>query len=90
MRRYVPELEDVPDEYLAEPWRMPDDVQRELSVIGRDYPGPIVDHREARERALARYRAAVGVSAPVHGGPVDGPRLRPATAAGARADTSRL
>ena len=59
VRRYVPELEDVPDEYLAEPWQMPDDVQRAVGVvIGRDYPGPIVDHREARERALARYRVA--------------------------------
>ena len=25
-------------------------------VIGEDYPAPIVDHAEARERALARYR----------------------------------
>ena len=29
-------------------------------VIGRDYPGPIVDHKRERERALARYRAAAG------------------------------
>jgi deoxyribodipyrimidine photo-lyase len=27
-------------------------------VIGKDYPAPIVDHREERERALALYRAA--------------------------------
>jgi deoxyribodipyrimidine photo-lyase len=38
---------------------MPDDVQRECAtVIGRDYPGPVVDHKAARERALERYRAA--------------------------------
>jgi deoxyribodipyrimidine photo-lyase len=24
-------------------------------VIGRDYPGPIVDHAEARDKTLARY-----------------------------------
>ena len=59
VRRYVPELENVPDQYLAEPWTMPDDLQRQTDVvIGRDYPEPIVDHREARERALQRYRAA--------------------------------
>ena len=59
VRRYVPELRDVPGEYLAEPWLMPDDVQRKCGVvIGRDYPAPIVDHRDARERAIERYRAA--------------------------------
>jgi deoxyribodipyrimidine photo-lyase len=57
VRRYVPELERVPDGYLAEPWTMPDGVQEEASCrIGTDYPEPIVDHREAREHALARYR----------------------------------
>ena len=55
--RYVPELAGVPDEYLAEPWEMPDEVQREAGcVIGEDYPAPMVDRREAREHALARYR----------------------------------
>jgi deoxyribodipyrimidine photo-lyase len=57
VRRYVPELADVPDKYLAEPWTMPGDVQHDAGcTIGRDYPAPIVDHREARERALDRYR----------------------------------
>ena len=40
---------------------MPDEVQREAGcVIGTDYPEPIVDHKEAREEALARYRSATG------------------------------
>jgi deoxyribodipyrimidine photo-lyase len=29
-------------------------------AIGRDYPAPIVDHKQERERALARYRAVAG------------------------------
>jgi len=58
VRRYLPELASVPDRYLAEPWRMPPEVQREAAcVIGEHYPAPIVDHREAREEALARYAA---------------------------------
>jgi deoxyribodipyrimidine photo-lyase len=58
VRRYVPELADVPGRYLGEPWTMPDDVQREAGcVIGTDYPEPIVDHAEARRAALDRYRA---------------------------------
>jgi deoxyribodipyrimidine photo-lyase len=57
VRRYVPELEHVPDRYLAEPWTMPQDVQEECGCrIGRDYPGPIVDHAQARREALERYR----------------------------------
>ena len=57
VRRYVPELRDVPDEHLAEPWKMPGEIQREAGcVIGEDYPEPIVDHAEARRAALERYR----------------------------------
>jgi deoxyribodipyrimidine photo-lyase len=59
VRRYVPELARVPDEYLAEPWRMPLEVQDQAGCrIGRDYPGPIVDHKAARLAALDRYRDA--------------------------------
>jgi deoxyribodipyrimidine photo-lyase len=57
VRRYVPELAEVPDDYLAEPWRMPDEVQeRARCRIGSDYPAPIVDHAAARRDALDRYR----------------------------------
>jgi deoxyribodipyrimidine photo-lyase len=59
VRRHVSELRRVPDEFLAAPWRMPSEVQREAGcVIGRDYPAPIVDHSTARREALARYAAA--------------------------------
>ena len=57
VRRYVPELRDLPDRWLREPWTMPEEVQRECGcVIGEDYPGPIVDHKSARREALERYR----------------------------------
>jgi deoxyribodipyrimidine photo-lyase len=65
VRRYIAELANVPDEHLAEPWRMPISVQRECGcVIGRDYPAPIVDHAKARQEALARYRARGGARGP--------------------------
>ena len=57
VRRYVPELRSVPDEHLAEPWRMPEELQRAVGcIVGEDYPEPIVDHAEARRAALERYR----------------------------------
>lgn len=59
VRKYVPELANVPDNYLLEPWKMPKKLQKEIGcVIGKDYPVPIVDHKTARVKALERYRAA--------------------------------
>lgn len=59
VRRYVPELARVPLAYLHHPWDMPEDVQQASGCrIGQDYSRPIVDHALARDRALARYRAA--------------------------------
>jgi deoxyribodipyrimidine photo-lyase len=61
VRRWCPELRDVPLERLAEPWTMSDAEQVAAGcVIGRDYPAPIVDHKRERERAMARYRAVSG------------------------------
>ncbi len=63
VRRYVPELARVPDEYLAEPWHMPGEEQERAGCrIGRDYPGPIVDHKRARQAALDRYRDAAAAA----------------------------
>lgn len=60
IRRFVPELANVPDRYIHEPWTMPQILQAHLGcMIGRDYPAPIVDHGLARERALAAYRTAL-------------------------------
>jgi deoxyribodipyrimidine photo-lyase len=59
VRRWVPELARVPDEYIQEPWTMPEDAQRDAGCrIGVDYPAPIVDHVAARDRALEALAAA--------------------------------
>jgi deoxyribodipyrimidine photo-lyase len=61
IRAFVPELRDVPAARLFEPWRMSESEQRAADCrIGRDYPAPVVDHRDERERALERYRRARG------------------------------
>jgi deoxyribodipyrimidine photo-lyase len=59
IRRYVPELARIPEKFIHSPWRMPLAEQEACStVIGRDYPAPIVDHDAARVRALARFQKA--------------------------------
>lgn len=59
VRRWVPELRDVPVTRLVEPWTMSDDEQRAAGcVIGTDYPAPIVDHAQERRVAMARYSDA--------------------------------
>jgi deoxyribodipyrimidine photo-lyase len=59
VRRYVPELANVPVEYIHAPWTMPKSVADKLGVkLGRNYPLPIIDHKEARSRALAAFEAA--------------------------------
>ncbi len=58
IRRFVPELVNVPHEFIHNPWKMPLDLQKQIGcLIGKDYPAPIVDHRAARERMLLVYRA---------------------------------
>ena len=43
---WVPELRELKGKALLEPW----------TVTGHSYPAPIVDHKFARERALAAFK----------------------------------
>jgi len=58
IKRWIPELKNVPAEFLPEPHRMPSHVQKMLGVtIGKDYPAPIVDHQAASRRARQAIEA---------------------------------
>ncbi len=53
LRRWLPELRHLPSEFLHAPWTAPENVLEEAAVrLGKTYPYPIVDHNEARIRAL--------------------------------------
>lgn len=57
VRRWVPELAQVPIKYLQSPWEMPLEMQKQVGcLVGRDYPAPIVDHAMARKRVLQAYK----------------------------------
>lgn len=56
-RQYVPELKNMPDKYLFNPWEAPDDVLQKAGVVlGKHYPKPIVDLKASRQRALEAYK----------------------------------
>merc|ERR1711935_74072 len=53
VRKYCPELKDVPLRYLFSPWKAPRPVQEKAKcIIGEDYPAPIVDHNQANSHNL--------------------------------------
>ena len=56
VRRFVPELKNMPDKYLFNPWDAPDHVLADAGVrLGDTYPDLMVDLKASRERALDAF-----------------------------------
>jgi deoxyribodipyrimidine photo-lyase len=58
IRRYLPELANLPNAYLCSPWEAPAEILAGAGVrLGETYPTPIVDVKASREAALAAFSA---------------------------------
>lgn len=57
VRTYVPELAKLDKKYIHKPWEASTDILEHACIrLGRDYPKPMVDHKQARDEALRRFK----------------------------------
>ena len=53
VRKWVPELKNVPNKFLHKPWELKND---NIIRLGKEYPYPIVNHEQARAKALNAFK----------------------------------
>ena len=54
IKRWLPELKNVPKKFIHKPWELKDE---SILKIDKDYPSPIVIHEEARKKALRAFKS---------------------------------
>jgi len=63
IKHWIPELRELPQKYISKPWEADIMTLNVAGVrLGENYPHPIVDHKQAREKALRCYQAMHGPS----------------------------
>ncbi|MDC2979272.1 DNA photolyase family protein [Pelagibacteraceae bacterium] len=57
VKKYIPELQNVKSKFIHNPWEMSEENQNNSGCkIGKDYPAPIVDLKDTRNRALIAFK----------------------------------
>lgn len=56
IKKYLPQLRDLPTPHLFSPWEAPTMILQGAGVeLGKNYPKPIIDIKKSRDKALAAY-----------------------------------
>ena len=57
-KKWVPELQNMPNKFLFKPWELEIKYQEQIkTIIGKNYPTPIVVHEQARALALEAFQS---------------------------------
>lgn len=64
VKLFLPELVNLDKKYIHKPWEAPLTELKKAGIsLGKTYPAPIVDHKQARQRALDAYQTMRGKAA---------------------------
>ena len=58
VRKYIPEISNLPNKYLFSPWDAPKQILNELGIkLGSTYPEPVIDIAQSRIDALESFKS---------------------------------
>ena len=58
IRKYIPEIKALPNKYLFCPWEAPkEELDKAGILLGHDYPNPVIDLKESRQKALDAFKS---------------------------------
>lgn len=56
VRKWVPEIAKLPNQYIQRPWEAPAAILKNAGItLGKTYPKCVVGHKKARDTALAKF-----------------------------------
>ena len=61
VKKYVPELSNIPNKFIHKPWEASPEILSDSGVeLGENYPHPIVDLKQSRDHALSEFKNSLG------------------------------
>ena len=63
VKKFIPELKNIPNEIVHSPWELSIDNQKKYKcILGNDYPFPIVELAKSREKALDAFSSLKNIN----------------------------